>query len=545
MTIGLDPTYSDVYNFTMLDDGSDLTPYQSLPLYRASHTITSIVKDSANHTREKLKLAFELKATPFEKIKAQLGAQVFQEENPYVHEFNTALGKASSVADKISIICTTKTQAETIIREHSNHTPHLRQAAHFKSRDISLNIKELQKALLDQRFLLLEEKNASPKSVGHSFNLLKIATAISNIQILLGKNVQHPQALVEESPALMLRHINDLHEHKLNHDESYKERLAKVVHNIFPLGQNIRYKPTDDEGVAGINGSYFVEDNTKKAKCAVFKPYKEQNLLGFDRSLSDFGKIARGVYLLDMHNQGKAGVPVTVVSNARVKNNSFLSAPVEQERGHMQAFVENLGPYANLKYAEKKAIPVSEVHRQITFRGRIFDPDAHRENLLWTLTDKGTIKLLPIDLDYSLVSLDDPQFKYVHPRNCLDELKQADESYGRTDIEWIKSWDIDKDASMLRNLEVNEGSIQLMRLSSWLFQLGCEKKTPNELLRILQLYSFKTTALKVYNGIYKDNTLSIEDKHRLFEVEMNKEIETILRNEIPRNRFFSWPFSSF
>ncbi len=512
MTNNIDSSTNDTssYNFSYIPNDEAELPFIPLAFNDASPGLKSIVLNTFKEAKAKYALAYGANCVAF------LGLDL-------------RFSMITSVHDKLAFASESiETSKKALVAKQKN-APKIQVIANRSTKVLNpFNTKEINQALLDQTLILLDKTSFSTaKGTNHSFELLETATKISNLQILLGNPVKNPLDIVKQSPVILLKAINDLHEHKLNHDPKYSDRITSIVHKILPLDNNTSYKSTEEEGVNGINGSYFALDSKDKVKGAVYKPYAEQRLLGLNSEKSVFGKIARAAYILDARNQNAAYVPLTVESSGRTNKYSPLSAPKEKARGHLQAFVDNLGPYGNLSQKERKSIPVSEVHRQLTFRGRLFDPDAHSHNILWTLTNNGTIKLIPIDMDYSLISLTDPTFTRESPYNELLYLEQAKIKYKESDIKWIESWDVDGDAQALRKLELPEGSIQLMRLTSWIFQMSCHTKTPSQIYSILGSYKLKSLAVKEFRAIYenKSSTLSQSQKDNLFELNMKKHIK--------------------
>jgi hypothetical protein len=234
----------------------------------------------------------------------------------------------------------------------------------------------------------------------------------------------------------------------------------------------------------GCGGAYFLHEQSSRKKSAplgIFKPRDEEymapkNPRGYVKENAVVGETEhpvnkgfrvgngalreRAAYLLDETYGNFSGVPVTTVMTLAVHG--------EEKEGSMQRFVpsecsaEDMG---TLKFA------IPEVHKIGILDVRLFNTDRHAGNiLLSSRPDEQTYQMTPIDHGFCLPSykhLDSATFDWLH-------WPQAQFPFTGAELDHIAALDIDRDATILRSLEIEEECITTLRLSTAMLKIGAD-----------------------------------------------------------------------
>jgi len=218
----------------------------------------------------------------------------------------------------------------------------------------------------------------------------------------------------------------------------------------------------------GCGGVYVV----KGAHMGVFKPSDEEVRV-FHRAppLRDWFNMtdemqhtrttgaAREVsaYYLDQMYGGFSGVPVTVMCTAKNKVGG-------QKWGSLQDFVDHDDSAENFG---SSTMPVDEVHKVGVLDIRVVNCDRHFANILCKKGGEGLV-LTPIDHGAILPScfhLNEARFEWM-------QWRQAKNPFSTKTLEHIASLDPERDAELLRGLEIEEESVVSMVLATKILQAG-------------------------------------------------------------------------
>jgi len=232
----------------------------------------------------------------------------------------------------------------------------------------------------------------------------------------------------------------------------------------------------------GTGGVYFLK-NEEAQICAVFKPSDEEtmgpnNPRGFinkeailgetDSSMRRGFKVGEGAsreraaYLLDVAYGGFSGVPATGIACLPTS----LKENVVKE-GSVQLFIDSVGSCEEIgsqlyDYKEVQKVGIVDL--------RLFNTDRHAANILLTSKTPAGYSMVPIDHGYCMPAwqhLDGATFEWLYWPQA--KMPFTDEAY-----ELIQSLDIDKDAQILRSLNIREDCITTMRIATMLLKLSAE-----------------------------------------------------------------------
>jgi len=164
-----------------------------------------------------------------------------------------------------------------------------------------------------------------------------------------------------------------------------------------------------------------------------------------------------------------AGVPLTVIGELQHPALSYpMDAPaLDMKKGSLQEFVlfdEIAGDLS------PKFFPVKEVHKIAVLDIRLVNSDRNDGNILVRKTESGSLKLVPIDHGYILpdvleiawcdwVWLDWPHVKQPFSLDMLN---------------LIEDIDIERDAAVLRSLDIREECILNMKATTTLLKKGAK-----------------------------------------------------------------------
>jgi len=209
----------------------------------------------------------------------------------------------------------------------------------------------------------------------------------------------------------------------------------------------------------GIGGTYFVQDG-QGSPFAVFKPVDEEpgapnnpKKLVSSPLLPPGGGAIREVaaFLLD---RGFSAVPPTyLVQDVQTKNRGIKTGSVQQ-------FIPNDGESSS---HGSSSFIAEDVHHIGLLDIRLFNLDRNGENILLKAEGKQH-HLIPIDHTYILPeTLEGAFFEWMY-------WPQAKLPFSQTSLDFVKSIDLEADATVLRNLGFSELSVQTMLVSTILLK---------------------------------------------------------------------------
>lgn len=220
----------------------------------------------------------------------------------------------------------------------------------------------------------------------------------------------------------------------------------------------------------GCGGVYVVE-GAAGLSVGVFKPSDEEVRVHHRTPLRDGLNMteemrhtrttgaAREVcaYHLDQVMGGFSGVPVTVMC-------TVMNRPGEQKWGSLQDFVDSDDSAENFG---SSIMPVDEVHKIGVLDVRLINCDRHFANILCK-RGKNRLVLTPIDHGAVLPScfhLDEARFEWM-------QWRQASAPFSTETLKHIASLNAERDAELLRGLDVEEESVVSMVLATKILQAG-------------------------------------------------------------------------
>jgi len=165
--------------------------------------------------------------------------------------------------------------------------------------------------------------------------------------------------------------------------------------------------------------------------------------------------------LLD--HEHRAGVPETRYLKDVSHKGFNCTNGSSIKSGSLQKYIPNIG---NAESISSSYFTVSDVHNIGILDLRIFNIDRNLENMLVSkrkMNLQEFYHLTPIDHAYSLPpTLEDASFDWLY-------WKQAKVPFSPDSLRYIAELDIEKDATILRTLSIDEGCINTMRISTlWL-----------------------------------------------------------------------------
>jgi hypothetical protein len=232
----------------------------------------------------------------------------------------------------------------------------------------------------------------------------------------------------------------------------------------------------------GCGGAYFLKNEKNQSVIGIFKPRDEEfmapkNPRGYVKENAIIGQtehpIQRGfligngaireraVYLLDEAYGHFSNVPVTILMQLEIND--------EIKEGSMQRFVQSECSAEDMG-TRKFSIP--QVHKIGILDVRLFNTDRHAGNILLhrTSNQQEPFDMIPIDHGFCMPSfkhLDNATFDWLH-------WPQASFPFSCQDLEKIESFDIEKDAQLLRGLQMEEECITTMRICTLMLQIGAK-----------------------------------------------------------------------
>lgn len=303
---------------------------------------------------------------------------------------------------------------------------------------------------------------------------------LNPLSIGLIKNISNKDnnTVVTQPPQLTLPDINlSISPKSSNFTPSYDFITYQTFENHHLVTSSKRILASDNSNSnsnpqlcsEGIGGTYFLSDDGKRF--GVFKPSDEEpgalnnpkkSVEESDLLLPPGKGYLREVaaYLLD---GGFAGVPETVLASGLCSSH-FSGGSSVKKSGSLQVYVDHDCDASSLG---SSLFSVHNVHRIGILDIRIFNLDRNGENLLVKKHQDG-YELIPIDHTYILP-----------PRDHLDSAwfdwqywKQAKEPFSQYHLDYIASIDIEKDASILRRLGIEEQYIETMKVSTTVLKKG-------------------------------------------------------------------------
>lgn len=270
-------------------------------------------------------------------------------------------------------------------------------------------------------------------------------------------------------------------------DMSFKQHVAGMVLHEW---ENRGDDEEDDEvsflyaGVRDGLASKFFGGVRKLTECTggvylfpgggIFKPMEEEVLgdsqlsIGFDHPQRAGFKIGEGAirevaaYLIDKANGGFSGVPTTCLVS--VDRQLIHTKETGLMTGSLQKFIAYESSSEDMG---QSSFETGNVHKIALLDLRLFNTDRHGGNLLVT-TDKS---LVPIDHGLCLPDvreLGEAWFEWLPWEHCKRELsKEA--------VAWVHAIDIERDADILRRLEVRPEAILTLYVTTYLLKCAVQK----------------------------------------------------------------------
>jgi hypothetical protein len=178
----------------------------------------------------------------------------------------------------------------------------------------------------------------------------------------------------------------------------------------------------------------------------------------------------REVAAFRLDHDGFARVPETTAVHLP---SAFGVFPTDKY-GSLQRFV---GPKGYTVHAAADLTPsrfeVEDVHRIGVLDLRVANCDRHGGNILALVpkaeeAERSSVQLIPIDHGYVLpVTFEHLDFEWLwYP--------QAKQAFSATTLEYIAALDPDADAAILRELEIEEGAVQVMQAVTILLKKGAD-----------------------------------------------------------------------
>jgi len=269
----------------------------------------------------------------------------------------------------------------------------------------------------------------------------------------------------------------------------------------------------------GVGGTYFVRDETNTA-VAIFKPSDEE-----PGALNDPKKIVE-CPILPPGGGAKREVAAYVLGHtlAKVPETCLLEAVIADPKkgcsvrksGSIQKFVENAGDATSFGSSK---FCTEDIHNIGILDLRLLNKDRNGENIL--VQKIGTnLYLVPIDHAYILPNTaDDIWFEWMTWR-------QAKQPFSPEAQHYIASIDIENDSRILRTLNIEEDSINLMRLATILLQTGADYG--------LTLYDIASMVCFRKPGERSDFEYIIESAKEISEEKISKIVLELVSSKFPK-----------
>ena len=294
----------------------------------------------------------------------------------------------------------------------------------------------------------------------------RVLSWLQQTRIKLFKGEGKVKLQTHQLVALMKR-IGDLEDRLLKRGQKPSESLSLLYLNSAPINLDEVLIEEIDTADKGDNPSYYVFDvpsstknNSKKQKVetlnqegkkiGIFKPYTTGEMY----TSNPQRQIA--AYNIDHANGGVTGVALTLYAHFEGKKESL---------GSLQVFKENYGAFYHLEQEERSTL---QSQLLMIHRARLYDLDAHQDNILWNLNPAGEAELVSIDHDACL-----PQFqnhKSFKEMEFTLEIDSDQQPLASGAKEYLKNIDLKKEVEILKKINLPVESINLFKSTTWFLQ---------------------------------------------------------------------------
>lgn len=234
------------------------------------------------------------------------------------------------------------------------------------------------------------------------------------------------------------------------------------------------------------NPPRFVYDLENPKALAVFKT---RNSALIHRTVPTNQSHRRQVaaYLIDRLNGGYVGVPFTLIGK------------IGKEKGSVQIYKKHEGTLYNLVRCKldtntpTKDFSLQELQLITIHRSRLYDLDSHLGNVLFKRSKDGTVKLIPIDMEYSLPRIQNEQdVNDSRLRICWAYYPQMYNPLSSELKNYVLSLDPYQDAQILEELKFPKSCVRLLKATTWLWQEGAKRNMlPASIIEVLGSKQFK------------------------------------------------------